>query len=281
MIETLADGTVVAAYGPMMAAIRAVKRGKVSPDAAMTGVRAAFSMQEELARFSDVIRRNIEEVERDRHYPPVVNLMIASARDAADASVTPLIAVAGSVADLVADAIFADETVTLVTVNNGGDIAVRMRGDAAVTIGIRPSAGSGVVSHRMRLDASSNIGGVATSGFGGRSFTLGIASAAVAVASRASLADVAATLIGNAVDTEGAPVVRRPARELDPDSDIPDHLVTTRVGSLSDDQVDSALAHGIGKARQLQDRGLILGSVVALRGKTSVSDSLVTLVQPI
>lgn len=279
MIETLADGTVVAAYGPMMAAIRAVKNGTVSPDSAMIGVRAAFLMQEQLARFSDVIRRNIEEVETDRRYPQVVNLMIASARQAADASVTPLIAVAGSVADLVADAIFADEAVTLVTVNNGGDIAVRMRAAAAVTIGIRPNAGSDGMSHRMKLDAACHIGGVATSGFGGRSFTLGIASAAVAAAASASLADVAATLIGNAVDTEGAPVVRRPARELDADTDIPDLLVTTRVGALSDRQVEAALANGIGKARRFQDRGLIAGALVALRGRTSVSESLAGLVE--
>jgi hypothetical protein len=281
MIQELADGTVVAAYGPMMATIRAVKNGKASSESALLGVREAFLIQEQLARFSGVIRRNIQEVETDDGYPQVVNLMISSAKEVGDPCVTPLIAVAGSVADLVADAIFADQKVSLVTVNNGGDIAVRMREDAVVGIGIRPEAGSNIVSHRLKLDAKCNIGGVATSGFGGRSFTLGIASAAVAAATRASLADVAATLIGNAVDVDGAPIQRRPAREIDADTDIPDHQVTTWVGALSDQEVEAALANGITKALQLQDRGLITGAVVALRGKLRASGPLAELLQPI
>ena len=49
--------------------------------------------------------------------------------------------------------------------------------------------------------------GVATSGWRGRSFSLGIADAVTVLASSAAAADAAATLIANAVDLPGHPAI--------------------------------------------------------------------------
>ncbi len=76
--------------------------------------------------------------------------------------------------------------------------------------------------------------GVATSGRHGRSFSLGIADAVTVLARTASQADAAATVIANAVDLPGHPaVIRVPANDLQPDSDLGARLVTRAVGNLS------------------------------------------------
>ena len=62
---------------------------------------------------------------------------------------------------------------------------------------------------------------------------------------RPRVADAAATLIANAVDLPGHPAIERtPARDLDPQSDLGDRLVTIEVGSLAADEIDIALAAG-------------------------------------
>ena len=76
--------------------------------------------------------------------------------------------------------------------------------------------------------------GIATSGRHGRSFSLGIADAVTVLARTASQADAAATIIANAVDLPGHPaIIRCPANELQPDSDLGARLVTRDVGELS------------------------------------------------
>ena len=60
------------------------------------------------------------------------------------------------------------------------------------------------------------------------------------------MADAAATLIANAVDLPGHPAIERaPARDLDPQSDLGDLLVTTDVGPLAANEIDIALAAGV------------------------------------
>ena len=77
------------------------------------------------------------------------------------------------------------------------------------------------------------VRGIATSGWRGRSFSLGIADAVTVLADDAAMADAAATVIANAVDLPGHPnILRVPARSLAPDSDLGDQFVTQGVGEL-------------------------------------------------
>jgi len=115
------------------------------------------------------------------------------------------------------------------------------------------------------------VRGVATSGAGGRSFSLGIADAATVLAGDAAAADAAATLVANAVDLPGHPaIMRRPARDLDPDSDLGDRLVTVAVGALAPFEIEVALRRGAAVAENLRQAGLIHAAVLQLRGLARV-----------
>ena len=91
------------------------------------------------------------------------------------------------------------------------------------------------------------------------------------MARTASQADAAATIIANAVDLPGHPAVLRcPANELQPDSDLGARLVTRNVGALSGEEIEDALAAGADRARQLLSAGLIEGAALRLFGETVV-----------
>jgi ApbE superfamily uncharacterized protein (UPF0280 family) len=123
----------------------------------------------------------------------------------------------------------------------------------------------------MIIRADDPTRGVATSGRHGRSFSLGIADAVTVLARTASQADAAATIIANAVDLPGHPaIVRCPAQDLQPDSDLGARLVTRDVGGLSDVEIEDALEAGADKARQLLAAGLIDGAALRLHGETVV-----------
>jgi hypothetical protein len=87
---------------------------------------------------------------------------------------------------------------------------------------------------------------------------MGIANAVTVLAESAALADVAATLIANAVDLdESSKVHRVPAVELSPDSDLGNRPVTVGVDRLSGREKQQALKGGLARAEGYMQRGLI------------------------
>jgi hypothetical protein len=112
---------------------------------------------------------------------------------------------------------------------------------------------------------------VATSGWKGRSFSLGIADSVTAFASTAAQADVAATIIANAIDLPCNPaIVRQPAAMLAPDSDLGERLVTVAVGALSEAEIDLALDAGENRVCELVRAGLIEGALLVLKNTVRV-----------
>jgi len=205
----------------------------------------------------------------DLDMPEVLRRMLNSVASTHDETLTPMAAVAGTFADIVADYL-AENGATKVIVNNGGDIAVRLESGESTVIGIAPRSGGASPTHFIRLDSNSKVGGVTTSGFGGRSLTLGVADATVAVACNASVADACSTLIANHTYVVCPQVQRRLACEIDPQSDIADMWVTTQVNNLPEWAVDEALASGISKAIDLIEEKVLSGSVVFVGGKMAV-----------
>lgn len=197
----------------------------------------------------------------------VARRMVAATRPFADVFLTPMIAVAGSVADEVRATIAAVGGVRRVTVNNGGDLSVHLGPDQSVVVGLVADVADPTVVDRIGVGEPDPTRGVATSGRGGRSHSLGIADAVTVLGSRAAIADAAATLVANAVDVDHPAVVREPAHHLDPDSDLGDRLVTTDVGDLPAAAVTVALDAGAVEARRLLAACPDLhGIVVSLRG---------------
>ncbi len=186
---------------------------------------------------------------------------------AADCFITPMAAVAGSVAEEILGAMLGAAPLDQAYVNNGGDIALHLGGAEHFSIGLMDRPDRAGVMRTMRVDSDDPVQGIATSGRHGRSFSLGIADAVTVLAATASQADAAATIIANAVDLPGHPaIIRQPANDLQPDSDLGARLVTREVGDLSQSEMAAALKSGAECARQLFDRGLIEGAVLQLCG---------------
>lgn len=190
------------------------------------------------------------------------------------AFVTPMAAVAGAVADEIRDVIAVKNVFDKIHVNNGGDISLHIDGHQIMRVGLVPDqmTESGVIKVQGAVDIKpgDRIGGVATSGRHGRSFSLGIADAVTVLATNAAAADVAATLIANAVDIESDKISRMPAVDLDPDSDLGDQAVTVGVATLTNMEIVRALGNGEARARDFLRRGLIRAAALQLGGETKV-----------
>jgi ApbE superfamily uncharacterized protein (UPF0280 family) len=185
--------------------------------------------------------------------------------------ITPMAAVAGSVAEEILGVMLATADLKRAYVNNGGDIALHLAGDERFSIGLMDRPDALGVMRTFRVEASDPSRGIATSGRHGRSFSLGIADAVTVLAKTASQADAAATIIANAVDLPAHPaIVRCPANELQPDSDLGPRLVTRNVGKLALSDIAEALAAGETVARRLLADELIDGAALCLEGEMSV-----------
>jgi ApbE superfamily uncharacterized protein (UPF0280 family) len=187
---------------------------------------------------------------------------------AADCFITPMAAVAGSVAEEILGAMLQSARLKRAYVNNGGDIALHLADGEHFVVGLAERPDAFGLMRTMIVDADDPVRGVATSGRHGRSFSLGIADAVTVLARTASQADAAATVIANAVDLPGHPaIIRRPAIESQPDSDLGARLVTRDVGELSTREIKDALEAGAVSARKLLAAGLIDGAALRLRGE--------------
>lgn len=182
---------------------------------------------------------------------------------------TPMAAVAGSIAQEICEAIDTVSGVRRVYVNNGGDVALSLAPGETYSVGLVAATDADVIPTSAKVTAESGVGGIATSGWGGRSFSLGIADSVTVFAAAAADADVTASLIGNAVDLPGHPAVERlPAVELEPDSDLGARLVTVSVGALEADEVAVALDRGMTEAKRLLTQFADLrGAVLTLQGQ--------------
>jgi uncharacterized protein len=218
----------------------------------------------ELRRAADPVRCTLKGVVARRMHAAVAPF-------AADAFITPMAAVAGSVAEEILGAMLAAAPLDRAYVNNGGDIALHLAGSEQFTVGLLDRPDRHGLMRTIDIDADDPARGIATSGRYGRSFSLGIADAVTVLARTASQADAAATIIANAVDLPGHPaIVRCPANELQPDSDLGARLVTRDVGTLRESEIDGALGAGVGRAQQLLAAGLIEGAALRLLGEMAV-----------
>ena len=182
--------------------------------------------------------------------------------------ITPMAAVAGAVAEEVLEALVRPG-ITRAYVNNGGDIALFLAPGTDYVAGIVDRPDQPRIVGTARVTAEGPVRGIATSGWRGRSFSLGIADAVTVLAPTAAAADAAATVIANAVNLPGHPgILRVPAREVQPDSDLGALCVTRAVPDLSPLERDAALEEGLSCAVALVARGLICAAALHLQGRT-------------
>lgn len=198
---------------------------------------------------------------------PVARRMIAAVWPHRETFITPMAAVAGSVADELLAALVRGRILQKAYVNDGGDIALHLEGHARFDVGIASDPGALRLDGGLQVHCADPVRGIATSGWRGRSQSLGIADAVTVLAATAAAADAAATLIANAVNVEHPAIQRLPARAVKEDSDLGDLPVTVEVGALPAEAVDAALDAGLRAARDLRSRGLIVDAYLALNGR--------------
>ena len=213
-IHMLAGGGVMVECGPMRLVIRAWVGRVPQPQAAARAAEEAVTFLERLARVRPLLGGGWHE-RLPRLREPLALKMAASVAAVGDEDLTPMAAVAGTIADAVAD-FLVDRGQTRVIVENGGDVAVRIGDGEAVTVGIRPEVGEARMAQVIALGPERASWGVATSGLGGRSLTRGVVSAAMVVAGDAARADAAATAVANASLVEDDAVVPRGRRGARP-----------------------------------------------------------------
>ena len=202
----------------------------------------------------------------------------APLRETADCYLTPMAAVAGSVAQALI-VHYQRPGIARAWVNNGGDIALHLAPGAQLRVGLFADLASldadllaCTVTAPLRTDAAFTvhaadaIRGVATSGWRGRSHSRGIADSVTVLAPTAAMADAAATVVANRVDVDHPGIVRRPACSLRDDSDLGGLLVTVQVPPLPQALVHAALQRGLACARQLQQQGLLSAALLACQG---------------
>jgi len=184
--------------------------------------------------------------------------------------ITPMAAVAGSVADEMIEFFSCEPDIQRAAINNGGDIALHLQANESYRIGLvtdiaQFSAQPDVVDGSLVICAADPVRGIATSGWRGRSLSLGIADSVTALASSAAHADAAATMIANAVNVEHAAIRRAPAHTVKDDTDLGSLLVTQAVGVLPPVLVQQALERGKLQAQRLLMQGHIQGALLVLQ----------------
>ena len=203
----------------------------------------------------------------------IARRMAAAVRTCTSGFATPMAAVAGAVADEAALVLASQPGVEHAYVNNGGDIALHLSEGTRLSVGVVPSLREAIPRARIEITSASAVRGVATSGWQGRSHSLGIADAVTVLARNAAVADVSATLIANAVDVDHPGIRREPARELDEDSDLGDRPVTVAVPPLDAGAIDAALDAGVCTALALRRRGVIEGAALTVQGRWRVLET--------
>jgi hypothetical protein len=284
----LADGRLHLQHGPIDVVLRAWGPRDQVEAAERAAVARFGTVLAELAAELPALRRDLRDA--PALHGVVARRMLAGCAPfaATGVFVTAMAAVAGAVADeLLAAMRAAAPGLARAFVNDGGDIAVFVAPGQTLAVGLlggdipdvsrasggrsdaraaRAGGGRATFDGTLILTATDAIGGIATSGRHGRSFSLGIADAVTVLARDAATADAAATLVANAVNLDSAAVTRRPARELDPDSDLGDRPVTVDVGALAATEIARALDAGAEQAQAWTAAGLIRAAALRLRG---------------
>ncbi len=253
-------------HGPMELGIQVT--GRESAVLQAGGMVSPWSqgLLEEIRSVLPLLKMRGETLPVKARWPRVVKRMVRAVQAVDGKELTPMAAVAGAVADEMLARLreIPEGFFSRILVNNGGDMALFSPG-APVTIGIRGTGRNGTAMRNMTVSG----GGVATSGWRGRSFSRGIADAVVVVADSGAVADAAATFIGNRVDVTGVAASRRRASELDPMTDIPDVMVTVSCPPLKKEEKQAALDNGRAAVLPLLERSIIRGAGLYLQGESA------------
>jgi uncharacterized protein len=224
-----------------------------------------WEILEEIGSCLPILKQKAWCIKKAGGMPEIPRTMIGAAKLVDEGTLTPMAAVAGAVSEALKIYV-KQEAADFIAINNGGDAAIFSAGGKTVRAGIGDIGKGRETPYVLQVSGLADFG-LATSGFGGRSFTLGLADAVTVIADSAAVADAAATFIANMTNVGTGHVTRKRAGEIDPASDIADELVTIAIGDLSRAEIAEALENGLAAARGLKERRIILDAVILLRNR--------------
>ena len=253
-------------HGPTDLIIKA--EGKDANNAYQQAIAVMETLLEDLVKELPDLRQQTSAHHQFQH--PVAKLMQSASLGYGKRFITPLAAVAGAIADHVLNAMVLGNDLTKVSVNNGGDIAFWLTEDQKATAVL-----ADMNDARIHIHSHHPWRGMATSGYGGRSLSLGIADAVMVIADLASTADAAATMIANAVNLpanhpEADQIKTAPAISLASESDLGNRHVTTYVGPLSASAIAYALDAGETAAQAVLSSKPVAGAVIRLKDQVRI-----------
>ena len=263
-LTEVGPGKVFLDYGPISMVIAASRDGEPMTELCRDAGQVAVDCLSELGPQLKYLKRSWTQCEPDE-LSGVAFAMWQAVQSTGDINLTPMAAVAGAFADKVADWL-QQQGATKALVNNGGDVAIRLLADETTKVGVMPEIGGVGFSKLVRLTAGDGIGGIATSGLGGRSFTCGIMESVTVLAKSCAVADAFATSLANGSYIDSPAVVRGLARLIDPDTDIPDLMVTESVGRLTPQEVQQSMQQVLTRLRDNVDKRIIKGATLHLQG---------------
>jgi ApbE superfamily uncharacterized protein (UPF0280 family) len=261
----LEPGKVHFDYGPVSMVLSAGAGGKPLTELCCRAFEAIDAALTEITGSLPILRRYVSQIPSSA-LSGLPRRMLESVLAVGDPLMTPMAAVAGAVADAAADWLFsrgADQ----VLANNGGDIAVRLGPGKSVKVGIVSSLARGEIEEIVTITEHDGIGGIATSGLGGRSFTRGIAQGVTAFARSGVLADALATRLANTSFIPSPRVFTGKAGILDPGSDIADLEVVIGMDPLHAEEVERSLDQVRREALRQKQRGNLLALRASVQGK--------------
>lgn len=269
MLQFLKPGKYYLDYGPMQMTLQAFNHDEPLDEEIKAAAAYACELLKELSANLQLARIPAVHIKKTENLPLILKKMIDATKKCQDPSLTPMAAVAGSMADLVADYLVL-KGATRAIVNNGGDIALRIEDDNPIRVGIASYIDAPSYDYVIQLDRRSAVRGIATSGLGGRSFTKGIAFAVVCLGADGGTADACATVVANNVYYPHPGIKQMAAEKLDPSTDIAGQLVTVSVEGVDSGTYQKALRNGLDKARQFYQQDLLKGAILFVGGYMAV-----------
>lgn len=263
MIKELSDKRVFINHGPTQMALDVYVEDERMPEIGVKTAEHVVSQLNELAQYYPQLKSMRTFTKINDEYPEVLNKMITAVEKSGYEELNTLGAVAGSFSDIALEKAL-ELGATRVIVNNGGDIAFKDLTGKPLNVGIPLSDTPNNGQLILNITSEMNVHGICTSGIGGRSFTKGIATAAVALAKDAATADACATYLANMTNVEDENIGRCLAEEIDTGTDIAGQLVTLKVGEISRKAKYTALLNGLSVAEDLYNKGIIKGAIICI-----------------
>ena len=264
-LTEVGPGKVFLDYGPISMVIAASRDGDPLTALCRDAGQVAVACLSELGPQLKLVKRSWTQCEPGE-LSGVAATMWQAVQSTGDRDLTPMAAVAGTFADKVADWL-QQQGATKVLVNNGGDVAIRLMADETTKVGVMPEIGGVGFSKLVRLAAGDGVGGIATSGLGGRSFTCGVMESVTVLANSCAVADAFATSLANVSYIDSPAIHRTLARLIDPDTDIPDLMVTETVGRLTPQEVNQSMQQVLEKLCPAINDGRVSACIAFLQGR--------------